>query len=57
MQIGPGRQVWTRVKFLLTHLPGIKHVQTEKSAMGQKQYTHCVILKEVGDESQGKRAN
>ena len=45
MQIGPGRQVWTRVKFLLTHLPGIKHVQTEKSAMGQKKkiYSLCYI--------------
>ena len=35
MQVGPGREVGTRVKFLSIHLPGIKHMQTEKSAMGK----------------------
>ena len=43
MQIGPGREVGTRVKFLSIHLPEIKHMQIKQSAMGQKQYIHCVI--------------
>ena len=30
MQIGPGREVGTRVKFLSIHLPGIKHMQIKK---------------------------